>query len=159
MQMFRPIVPKAADRVGWGVLALLVTRAPDGGDVAARLGELGVQVRVHDTLADLLAHGIAKGVWVDMVVIDCDQAGGVATGWWVLDVVRSVSTSVPVMLIASDCAEQCFPTTCASPFLLRAPVSTIALRIALETAFPIRWPDPIGRPDQPESVGARGTRP
>ena len=138
MQMFKPFMPDVAERVGRGLSALLVTSAPDGGRTAALLRALGVRTWVEERLARARAETRVPGGCADMVVIDCDPSGNGALAAMMRTVYRSVSPGVPVLLIAPDCAEQRFPDQAGVPFLLRAPVSVVALRLSLESAFPSR---------------------
>lgn len=144
MEMIRPVAPESWDLAGWGVSVLLVSAVAGGGMVAGRLAALGAKVAVHSGLGSALARLLealpdapseASLRGVNMLVIDCDHAGGLAAGMLAFDRLTAAGLRMPVILISAVCAEQTFPVGREAPFHFRAPVSVLALRIGFELAF------------------------
>jgi len=119
---------------GWAVSVLVVSGIAGGGLAARRLAALGAKVEVQAGLCGALVR-LAAGGNIDLLVIDCDHAGGVDAGRGAFECLVRAGLRMPVMLISSDCAEQTFPLRQEAPCHLRAPVSAVALRIGLEVAF------------------------
>lgn len=136
MQMFKPLVHADTALVGWGVTALLASNGAEGADTQQRLAGLGVVVATQGGLYDVLAEVLDDPRGADLLVMDCDTIGGLDAGRRAFCILMDAKVRMPVILISSDCAEQTFPVAREAPFMLRAPLSVIALRLALEAAFP-----------------------
>ena len=136
MQMFSALVQDDTALVGWGVTALVASG--DGGcDVTdRRLAGLGVVIAAQGGLYDVLAEVLDDPRGADLLVLDCDTIGGIDAGRRAFCILADAKVRMPVILISSDCVEQTFPVTREAPFMLRAPLSAVALRLALEAAFP-----------------------
>lgn len=135
MQVFKPLTQDHATIVGWGASVVLVTEADKAGPTSARLSGLGAQVHVQPQLYDALSVLIDDPRDADMLVIDCDAYGGLEMGRRAFAILAEAGLRLPVILISQDCGEQSFPNGREAPFVLRAPVSAVALRVAFESAF------------------------
>jgi hypothetical protein len=136
MQMFKPLDHEDTALVGWGVTALFASADGGGEDTERRLAGLGVVVVIQGGLYDMLAEVLDDPRGADLLVMDCDTIGGLDAGRRAFCILADAKVRMPVILISSDCVEQTFPVAREAPFMLRAPLSVIALRLALEAAFP-----------------------
>ena len=148
MQMFKPLVQDDTALVGWGVTALLASSGGDDGATEQRLAGLGVWVAGQGGLYDMLAEVLDDPRGADLLVMECDRIGGLDAGRRAFCILADAKVRMPVLLISSDCEQQTFPMGREAPFLLRAPLSAVALRLALETAFPARLNMDVLRPPQ-----------
>ena len=136
MQMFKPAPADNCTLVGWGVSALLVSDPAVEGGTASRLSGLGAKVQVEPQLYNAMAQVLDDPRDVDLFVVDCDMAGGIDAGMRAFGILSEARLPLPVMLITAQCRQQSIPFRRETPFVLRAPVSRVALRISLEAAFP-----------------------
>ena len=143
MEMIRPVALQRGGLAGWGVTVLLVSPVAGGGVVSTRLAALGARVVVQSDLDTAVELVLQEAGAMNMLVIDCDHAGGLAAGLQGFDRMAAGGVRLPVMLISSACTEQTFPVGREAPFHLRAPPSVVALRIGFELAFSSRQ-DPMG---------------
>lgn len=137
MQIFR--LKQEIDQSEKPFSAMVVSREGPLGGTTRRLVAMGGVPEVVDELYDGLGAFADDHRAADLLVVDCDGFGG-------LDAVRRAvgrlcpnDLRAPVVLISADCREQIFPMRRAEPIVLRAPLSKIALRLALETVFQGRF--------------------
>lgn len=135
MQMFKTLERDDAARVGWGVRVLLASPSGSSGHIATRLAGLGGQVEVQAHLFDALSHLAEAPRGTQMLVIECDAYGGIEAGQRGFAMLAPQTRRLPVVLITGACREQTFPQHRDAPFVLRAPVSAVALRVVFEVAF------------------------
>ena len=125
--------------MGWGVRAALATGA--GGDTRTlpKLRYLLRNVVAFDQVADVMAQMIDDPQAYQIVVIDCGSFGGLEVCRHVCRMFREEEIDVPLILITAQIDEQIFPTNGQEPTVLRAPVSSVALRVALDMALKTRF--------------------
>ena len=134
MQVFREWEQDDATRVGWGVRAMVVSSATDG-VAARRVAGLGGIVETVDEVFLGLSALIDDPVGYGLLVIECDDFGGIDAGRQAFAMLGELSKRIPVILITRDCPEQTFPADRRGPIILRAPVSAVALRVGFEYAL------------------------
>lgn len=122
----------AAGTPGRRFRALLATAEGPGAAAWHRLVALGAEVEAHAQLYDALAVLADDPRAAQVLVVDCDGFGGVGPVAQVIGRVQGADAGVPVVLITRRCPEQEFPPWRRGPVVLRAPVSAVALRLALE---------------------------
>lgn len=69
-----------------------------------------------------------------LLIADCDSLGGMAEGDKLFRILGASAQQLPIILTASDLAEQVFPTDNSAPIRLRAPLTPVALRLGVEHA-------------------------
>lgn len=139
MHMFKPSTQDQSTLVSWGVSVLLASAAGEAGATARRLAGFGVSLAIQAELFDALALLLDDPREADVLVVDCDHYGGLDAGRRAFGILSEAGLRLPIMLISATCAEQTFPIGRDAPFLLRAPVSAVALKIGFESAFPGRF--------------------
>lgn len=112
--------------------ALLASAEGPGAAARHRLVALGAEVEAHAQLYDALAVLADDPRAAQVLVVDCDGFGGVGPVALAIGRVQGLDAGVPVVLITRRCPEQEFPSRRRGPVVLRAPVSALALRLALE---------------------------
>lgn len=137
MQMVRPSARTDGGRVGDGLTALLASTDGRAGLTQRRLAALGVGVAAQGGLYDMLAEVLDDPRTADLLVLECDTIGGLDVGRRAFCILVDAKVRMPVFLIASDCDRQSFPVAREAPFILSAPVSGSALRLAVSAAFPV----------------------
>lgn len=137
MHVMRTAGQESAELVGWGIRVLTLTADPlrEGSATARRLGGLGGVVEVEDELFAALEKLIDDPRGYGLCVLECDAFGGVERVERALALMGGAAGSVPVILLSAECREQIFPEDRHEPILLRAPVSAVALRVALQHAL------------------------
>lgn len=130
---FSPIFEKDAALVGLGIRAILAGTAGRGDDqVVERLTRAGVFV---DPVGDVFT---AMSALIDDPADYALLVVRAAPGEQVEDLERNLRKlgdlrrRIPVIIISEDCREQVFPTDRAEAIRLRAPLSAVSLRVALE---------------------------
>lgn len=109
-----------------------------------RLVSLQAKVEVRDQLFDVLSDLADDPRLADVIVIDCDGFGGLEAVSRALGRLCPDERRAPVIMISRDCLVQSFPQRRLEPICLRAPVSSVALRLAMETILRDRFPQLIG---------------
>lgn len=137
MQVFRAFQDTDHTRVGFGVRVILVSAEGENGVLARRLASLGGHVEVVDEIFTALSHVMDDPVGYGLFVMDCDgpTVGGLAGGQRVIGMMGNLVLRVPVILVSQDCLEQRFPEDRMAPTHLRAPISSISLRVGFEHAL------------------------
>lgn len=135
MQVIRSIETEDATLVGWGIRVLLLSSGGEHGLTSRRLAALGGRVEVEEELFAALSAVIDDPAGYALFVIDCDDIGGLEAGKRAVQMLGDVARRVPVILVSRDCGEQRFPNDRSAPTLLRAPLSSVALRVGFEHAL------------------------
>jgi hypothetical protein len=137
MQVLRAIDTETAALVGWGVRVMLLS--PSGGEgpgrVADRIAGLGGVVEVETDLYAAIETLTEDATGYGLFVMECDGFGGVQAGRNAVSMLGRVVERMPVMLVSSEVAVQTFPEQPNAPVLLRAPLSSVALRVGFEHAL------------------------
>lgn len=140
MQFFQPILQADAALVGFGLAVMMV--APQGADATeqkvGRLAGLGCAITVEPDVGLALV-ALAAGTH-DLLVIDAEAAGGLPTARAVLSMMRRSGVKTSAIIVSQGVKEQTFPLDPAEPVLLRAPLSAVGLRVAVEYALRDRLP-------------------
>lgn len=136
MQMFRTI-EQDATLVGWGarVLFLAEPGAPLAEVTAKRLAGMGGLIEWQEEIYSAMAGLIDDPTAFGLFVIECDSFGGLDAVLRNINLLRSSGVSVPVILISGDCTTQVFPEEHGVPIQLRAPASSVSLRVGFEHAL------------------------
>ncbi|MFN7225397.1 MAG: hypothetical protein ACK4MS_15405 [Paracoccaceae bacterium] len=137
MRMVMPLASEAGLLTGWTGSVLLASASGDAGETARTLAAVAGRVMVQRVLYDALSLFLDDPREADMLVIECDPFGGLAAGRRAFAILSDTNPRLPVVLISAECQEQTFPLGRDAPYCLRSPVSEVALRIALSSAFPI----------------------
>ncbi|MFT4151131.1 MAG: hypothetical protein QM656_13115 [Paracoccaceae bacterium] len=134
MQFFRTPEGEQATLVGWGLRVMLLTadRAGAEGATARRLSGAGGRVEAEGEMFAALSAVIDDPAGYGLVVIECDGFGGLEAGHRAHKLLRQAGLQIAVVLIGTDCVEQRFPEDSTLPTELRAPLTGVALRVALE---------------------------
>lgn len=137
MQFFRQEDAEVSAIVGWGVRVMVLTPVEEArySKIAARIAGLGGIVELENDAFTALDTLIADSTGFGLFVIECDAFGGLEAGRNLVSMLHKGGVSIPVILAASDCGEQIFPTENAAPVVLRAPVSAVSLRVGFEHAM------------------------
>jgi hypothetical protein len=134
MQVTHDFDTTAALPVGWGVRVLLLTGKADN-PLSERIGGLGGTVEVETETYAALSALIDDPMGYGLFVMDCDDLGGPDEGKRASVTLAAVQSRVPVILISKGHASQVFPQEKAEPVCLRAPISTVSLRVGFEHAL------------------------
>ena len=135
------IVPSLSDSgaslVGFGIRTLLLAGQEQAAPLARRLAGLGSQVEAIDEMFTALSEVIEDPVSHGLLVVDCDSTnvGGIAGGRRLVQMMGDLVTRVPVILISSECRQQHFPEDRMAATELRAPLSSVSLRVGFEHAL------------------------
>ena len=139
MQVFRAFDQENAAVAGWGIRVLLLGENAMQGRVLRHLASLGSSVETTDELYAALCAVIDDPVGYGLFVIDCDSVGGLEAGRKAVQVLNGSDSKVPVILVSTECGEQIFPQDRRAPTLLRAPLSSVAMRVGFEHALRDRF--------------------
>jgi hypothetical protein len=137
MQIIRSLHKNSATPVGFAIKVLLLSSEADGGQLARRLAALGAQVDVTDEMFTALADIIDDPIGYGLLVMECDgtNADGLEGGLRAVKMMGDLVTKVPVILVSKECQQQRFPEDRIAPTQLRAPVSSISLKVGFEHAL------------------------
>jgi hypothetical protein len=135
MQFFRPITQDDAALVGYGLTVMLVAPlgAADTEQQSGRLAGLGCRITVEPDVGRALAAMALHPR--DLLVIDAEATGGLGTARAVLSLMRRSGVETPAIIVSRGVQGQTFPDDPAEPVLLRAPLSAVGLRVAVEFAL------------------------
>jgi hypothetical protein len=135
MQFFHPIAQDDAALVGFGLAVMLV--APNGAPTteqkAGRLAGLGCTITVEPNVRRAQA-AMASGQH-DLLVIDAEATGGLTAALSVLSSMRRSGIETRAIIVSHGVKEQTFPVDPMEPILLRAPMSAVGVRVAVEYAL------------------------
>ena len=137
MQVIRSLEQTPSSPVGYGIRVLLCSTEGQAGPLARKLASLGGQVDLFDEVFTSLSEVIADPMGYALLVIDCDSAsiGGLEAGQRAVMMLGETASRVPVILVSQDCSQQHFPEDRLSPTQLRAPLSSVSLRVGIEHAL------------------------
>lgn len=121
--------------VGFGVRTLLISGGGGDGPTARKLGGLGCQIESCEEIYAGLARVMDDPSGYSLVVIDCDSVGGLTLGLRAHAMLKVTQRCIPVLLISGDCEHQNFPESRHEPTILRAPLSSVSLRVGFEHAL------------------------
>lgn len=135
MNLFNTFDPHQSSMVGFGIRSLLISDLGGSSPLMQRLAGLGCRVEVVQDIysaLDWVADGPDE---LQLIVIDCDFAGGLALGQRAHALLRATGRCIPMILISREISEQQFPFSRYEPTILRAPFSSVALRVGFEHAL------------------------
>ena len=137
MQVIRSLEHENAALVGWGVRVLLLSSEGEAGLTRRRLAGLGGKVDVVDELFTALSELIDDPTGYGLFVVDCDGAnvGGLEAARRAVQMLGEGAERVPVILVSHECGEQRFPNDRSTPTVLRAPLTSVSLRVGFEHAL------------------------
>lgn len=138
MQIFR-LPDSRSDRPIGRLDALVVTRDTALGPTPRRLAAMGADLQIIDELYDALAILSDDPRDSDLLVVDCDGFGGMEKVRARVGILTSQTTIIRIILTGRDCAVQRFDGGPGQPILLRAPLTAVSLRVALDTLFRLRF--------------------
>jgi hypothetical protein len=138
MQLFR--LPELREEGPLGRLnVLLVTRDTALGNTPRRLAAAGAELRMVDELYDALAMLSDDPRDSDLLVVDCEGFGGLERVRAMIGMLPPQQVPLRIVLTAKECADQRFDWGQGRPVVLRAPVTGLALRLALDSLFRLRF--------------------
>ncbi|MGL5011924.1 MAG: hypothetical protein ACRC6I_18800 [Paracoccaceae bacterium] len=134
MQVFRPIDYVPATLVGRGFRVMLAGADAQSAvaDKLARLGgEVEAEVEGFMALGAVMDDPLGYGLFV----INADGGGGDEAAKRICALLKGAYPRLPVIIVGGDCREQNFPEEIVEPVRLRAPLSSISLRVGFEHAM------------------------
>lgn len=135
MNLFNSFDPHASTVVGFGIRTLLISTEDGNGAMSRKLAGMGCRVEDCDELY-LALDRITDGPHAfDLIVVDCDSTGGLDQGKRAHSLLKAIGRSIPLILVSHDCQKQEFPFSRHEPTVLRAPLSSISLRVGFEHAM------------------------
>lgn len=132
MNLFNSFDPQASTVVGFGIRTMLISTEEQDGPLTRKLAGLGCRVEECDELYLALDRVMDGPQGFDLVVVDCDTTGGLDQARRAQALLKSTGRCIPVILVSSDCHTQSFPFNRYEPTVLRAPLSSISLRVGFE---------------------------
>jgi CheY-like chemotaxis protein len=121
--------------VGFGFRTLLVTSDTANAVMTRRLNGLGCRVEACDELYSALDRLIDDPSEFELIVIDCDSIGGLATAKRAHLMLKITERCFPVILVSSEVAHHDFPHSRHDPTILRGPITALSLRVGFEHAM------------------------
>lgn len=100
-----------------------------------RLAGLGCRVEVIEDIYSALDRVADGPDELQLIVVDCDFAGGLALGQRAYALLRATGRCIPMILVSCEISVQQFPSSRYEPTILRAPLSSVALRVGFEHAL------------------------
>ena len=134
MQITHDFDRSAALPVAWGIRVLVLSGDVDT-PLQARIASLGGTVEVEGEVFSALAAILDDPMGYGLFVIDCDGLGGADVGRRAAATLVAERSRVPVILISGEHGSQVFPQEKNEPVQLRAPLSTVSLRVGFEHAL------------------------
>lgn len=135
MQFFKPITQEETALVGFGLAVMMV--APPGAAATeqktGRLAGLGCTITLEPDVAGAISALCEGGQ--DLVVIDAEAVGGLYTAQSIVSLMRRGGADMPAIIVSQGLHQQTFPEDPAEPVILRAPLSAVGLRVAIEFAL------------------------
>lgn len=120
--------------VGWGVRVLLLTGNPANSlhRLVAGLGGLvEIETETYAAVSAMIDDPLGYGLFV----IDCDDLGGPEAGKRAVAMLAAARLRVPAILISKEHSSQVFPQDRDAPVCLRAPISSVSMRVGFEHAL------------------------
>lgn len=134
MQIVRSIEQDTISPVGWAVRTMLLSKDPSDA-MARKLAALGCIVEQNQELFSALDAVLSDPSGYGLFVLDADGFGGLTSGQRAFRLLGDVVLRVPMILVSNECNEHVFPQDKEDPTILRAPLSSIALRVGFEHAM------------------------
>lgn len=125
----------SATKVGFGVRALMISDLGVDSPMWHKLAKLGCTLEVAEDVYSALDRIVDGPEQFELIVIDCDTSGGLALGLRTHAILKSTGRCIPLILVSAETADQSFPNSRYEPTLLRAPSSSISLRVGFEHAL------------------------
>ncbi|MCF8511045.1 MAG: hypothetical protein K9G43_06340 [Rhodobacteraceae bacterium] len=135
MTLLNSFDPQTATVVGFGINTLLITSEAKQGALARKLAGMGCRIETCDEIYYALDRVMDGPQDFELVVVDCDSMGGLGQGRRVHALLKATGRCIPMMLVSKECEAQSFPFTRYEPTVLRAPASSISLRVGFEHAM------------------------
>lgn len=131
---FARVFEQNASLVGLGLRVMFASSGSDkqGALIRSRLAGVGVVIEEAEDIYSALGAVLDDPAGYGLFVIDADTMGGAEAVTHAVARLGHDRGRVPVLIVSSDCAEQVFPDDRAEPVRLRAPLSAVSLRVALE---------------------------
>ncbi len=123
--------------VGLSLRTMVLTAGASDATVQ-RIAGLGCRVEREDELFSALDKLLTDPSGYGLFIMDADAFGGLASGHRAFRLLGDVVERVPVILYSAECQEQIFPQSREAPTVLRAPLSSISLRVGFEHAVQSR---------------------
>lgn len=108
--------------------------ALDSGRVAQRIAGFGGRVEAEGEMFAALSAVLDDPAGYGLFIMECDDLGGLDAGRRAVTLLAQSARPIATILISRECGEQVFPEDRSAPILLRAPLSAVALRVAMEHA-------------------------
>ena len=140
MQVLRSVEQLYVAPVGLSIRVMLVRGEAMGQGMLNRLMLLGGSIDDNSDLFTGLEAVIDDPVGYGLLVVDCDHIGGLEAGRRAHMLMGEAIHRVPVILVSSECKTQEFPEDGGKPVVLRAPVTTLSMRMGFEHALRHRYP-------------------
>lgn len=134
MQVFRPVDYVPATLVGRG-LRVMLTGATENSTVADKLARLGGAVEAEPEAFMALSMVMDDPNGYSLFVIDADGLGGNHEAQRICGLLKGAFPRLPVIIVGGGVGAQSFPEDIEHPVRLRAPVSSVSLRVGFEHAL------------------------
>lgn len=134
MQFNHDFTSATAQPVAWGVRILVLARGADD-PLIARIAGLGGPVEVETELYAALSAIIDDPAGYGLFVMDADAHGGAEAAERAVRTLSAALSRVPVIVVSAAHDRQVFPQTRGAPVCLRAPLSSVSLRVGFEHAL------------------------
>jgi CheY-like chemotaxis protein len=135
MNLFNSFDHHQSTVVGFGMRALLISSDVQQASYQDKLARLGCAVESFSDVYTALDRVVDGPDEIELILIDCDSCGGQALGQRAHALLKASGRCIPVILVSAETREQSFPASRYEPTLLRAPVSSVALRVGFEHAL------------------------
>jgi hypothetical protein len=137
MQFFRQSDADDAMVVSWGIRVMLLRPAcgMQGDQTAVGIAGLGGCVEIQDDAGVALESLVRAGGGFGLLVVDCEALGGLTAAQSWLALLQKHGVALPVILLVSRSVRQEFPNEKGLPVVLRAPVSSVSLRVGFQHAL------------------------
>ncbi len=135
MQLIRSFDQDNAALVGFGIRVMLLSKQSQEGPLARRLAGLGGMLEHCQEMYEALEAVIEDPAGYGLFVLDCDEFGGIEAGRKAVTMMGELARRIPVILISKECQDQSFPQDRGAPTMLRAPLSSVSLRVGFEHAL------------------------
>lgn len=132
MNLFNSFDQKMSTAVGFGVRTLLISETEEGGRICPRLAGMGCQIDIIEDVYSALDRVVDGPDEFELIVIDCDNSGGLALGLRAHALLKATGRCIPMILVSREITEQHFPASRYDATLLRAPLSAVSIRVGLE---------------------------
>ncbi len=134
MQVFRPIEYVPATLVGRG-LRVMLAGAAVGSAIADKLARLGGSVEAETEGFMALSAVMDDPQGYGLFVIDADGLRDASEAQRICGLLKGAFPRMPVIIVGGGCTEQSFPEDIDRPVRLRAPLSSVSLRVGFEHAL------------------------